>query len=182
MPGKKTHQLQLRNGQWSKHNYKRRLINKITTAGSFEQQRLVLNAAITDPLVVNVASSIGVNLEEAAVHRDILINMRTCLQRARTTTNKNNKIGNNRRMLVNAIFTAAIKTPPKNTDNLYSTKGRGGHHYPQGINKAHKALGITYSGGYRSISRGGSQTIDTVHETFPQTLQKSNHTRSRTQR
>ena len=118
------------NELWSKDHYKRRVINQINTAGSFEQQRLVLNAALTDLLVVNVASSIGVNLEEAAVHRDILINMRNYLQRARTTTNKNNKIGNNRRMLVNAICTAAIKTPPKNIDNLYSTKGHGGHCYP----------------------------------------------------
>ena len=143
----------------------KRLVDQITTAGSFEQQRLVLIAALTDPLVVNVASSIGINLEEAAVHRDIIINTRSYLRRAKTTTNKNHKIGNNKCMLVNAICTAAIKTPPKNKDNV--SKGRGGHRRNRGITKVCKVLGLTYGSGYRSITRGEKkrrQTVDQADE------------------
>jgi len=71
-----------------KNYFKRKLVEHLTTVGSFEQQRLVLMSTLTDPKVVNVASSLGVNLEEARVHRDICHSIRKYMRMARTRDKK----------------------------------------------------------------------------------------------
>ena len=61
-------------------------MNQLTSRFSFEQQRLVLLATLTDPQVVNVASSLGVNVEEASVHRAICYSIRKQLKKPERET------------------------------------------------------------------------------------------------
>lgn len=66
--------------------YKKKVIKALTAFENFEQQRLVLHHVLVDPKVINLASSIGTNLEEASVHRTIVGNMRHYLNHAKLSS------------------------------------------------------------------------------------------------
>ena len=59
----------------AKNKWKHKVVNIITSIGTFEQKRLVLHATLLDANVIIIASSLGVNLAEAQVHRDIVTNL-----------------------------------------------------------------------------------------------------------
>ena len=68
-------------GPRSKNYWKNKVVKVLTSISTFEQQRLVLDASLMDPRIINISSSIGVNLEEAKLHQDIIANMRRYFHR-----------------------------------------------------------------------------------------------------
>ena len=68
---------------------KRRVLDALLKSGSFEQQQLTLLNVFSDLLVVNITSSIGINMAEISSLQQFIVNIKKMFSRSRTTTNKN---------------------------------------------------------------------------------------------
>ena len=104
----------------SRFHYKTKIIKALTSHGTFEQQRLVLHHVLVDPKVINLASSIGTNIEEARVHRNIVGNMQRYLKHAKLYSR--GRITDNKRAALNVICAAAVGTPPRPTRPTPTTR------------------------------------------------------------
>ena len=102
---------------------KRRVIDTLLKSGSFEQQRLTLLKVLSDPLVVDITSSIGINMAEISSLREFIVNIKKMFSRSRTTANKNYRTSKAQTCLVNAICVGLSRTPPKDTTDHNSARG-----------------------------------------------------------
>ena len=68
---------------------------------------------LSDPSVVNITSSIGINMAEISSLRQFIVNMKKIFSRSRETMNKNIRTSKAKKALVNAICIGMVTTPPK---------------------------------------------------------------------
>ena len=131
----------------AKNYEKRKMISIYKETGNREQRRLVLLSFLSDPDIRDEASSIGVNLKEARIGRHILHCWRRIMSRAQSTANKNGRIIDDKRALVQSMATAAVPTPTK----------EGSSRLPQGVSKKDVIRHLnfsSYSSGHRHLTKG----------------------------
>ena len=102
---------------------KRRVIDALLKSGSFEQQQLTLLKVLSDPLVVNITSSIGINMAAISSLRQFIVNIKMIFSRSRTTTNKNYRTSKAQTSLINAICVGLSKTPSTDITGHLTTSG-----------------------------------------------------------
>ena len=125
----------------------RMVVSAILSSGNFEQQRMVLHNVLIDPQVINLASSIGNNAEEALVNRNIVCNMKRYLQHAQLSTR--GRKSNNKRAALNVICSAIVGTPTRTPTSTTSSSRSKSNVTSPGSRRACRALGISM----RSVAR-----------------------------
>jgi hypothetical protein len=96
---------------------KRKVIKSLLNAGTFEQQRCVLLHVLSDPKVLDRASSIGVNILGIQMSQQVLRCAKKLILCAKDTDNNNFRVSSKRRAVSQAITVALLPTPTKDDSN-----------------------------------------------------------------
>lgn len=131
------------NENWRMNNAKRRIVHSITRSGmNGSQQRKAVLAALCDPDVRGIMSSLGVNLKDVNATQEIMYNMRRIIGRAqkRTDPKGRGRISDQRSNLVEAVVRAAVPSPSRRANSQLSMR------------RLTKSLGLSsYGAGQRLI-------------------------------
>jgi len=135
--------------QKAKHYAKSKVIKSLLKVGTFEQQWCILLHVLSDPVVCNIALSIGVNMSDICVEQQIMKCGKKLIQRATQTDNKNFKVSTRKRYLVKAISVAFLPTPTKNDSDPHCTNNRKRN---ISIRELARILGFSNGTGWRTMT------------------------------
>ncbi len=138
----------------ARHYAKSKVIKSLLKVGTFEQQRYILLHVLSDPIVCNIASSIGVNMSDICVGQQIIKCAKKLIHRARRTNNKNFKVSSRKRYLVKAISVAFLPTPTKiESDPRCLNKKKK----DTSMHELSRTLGFTNGTGWRTMTTAESK-------------------------
>ena len=110
----------------AKNRYVKSLVECLKKCGSFEQQRLALRDALGHPEVRDVASSIGLKVEEATIGLDLLSNIKKTPESTQqiSSSSRDANASRNCKTITNAIVLSCVHTPPADpTKKMICTGG-----------------------------------------------------------
>jgi hypothetical protein len=127
-------------------------VEAIIKSGTFEHQRCILLSVFSHPAICNIASSIGVNINDIHLGQQLLRSVTKLLKCATKTASKNHCVGKIQRNVIQAIGVTLMPTPTKDgNDNNSNNKKK--------LNKISicqisKQLGLTNGSGWKILTQG----------------------------
>jgi hypothetical protein len=152
------------NGSYLAKIYARnRVLKSILKAGNFEHQRCILLSLLSHPSVRNIASSIGVNMNEIRIGQHILKSTRKLVQRTTETTNINHRVSRSRRNVLKAIGLAMMSTPTKDGEGEYRNHSDK-QKRPISIRQISKQLGFSKGSGLRTLIQAEIKRMEIANQ------------------
>jgi DNA-directed RNA polymerase specialized sigma24 family protein len=131
---------------------KKKVIKAFVGIGTLEQQRLILLRVLSDPSIRNIASSIGINMNETKLGQQLLRCARKLIGRTQKSSNKNKGRCRTcvvKRSVVKALCLGLLPTPTKEISNDGSVISS---QREISMREISKQLGFSVGTGHRTLS------------------------------